>query len=244
MKTLLTTLLITAICIVGETAAEGAAEKALSEAESRYYEAQAVIESKYRKDLATTLATADRIEVFLLDFEMEDTPSDFFYWENRLEEEEFPILPYGSKSSILKRAILGDEELKTFVPALQKVVGVQGDPGTGALCHFPIHGVRVFSGETMLFQSSFCWKCQNFALAYPDAPAWVGISGTKLFEVFTDVMPIPQIELDRFNAKYGSRTERQKHKAEQGGAGEPATRAESDLEDSDKPEAESEGRSR
>src|SRR5690606_33480916 len=127
--------------------AETEAEKSISAAELRYYEAKSKIESDYRKDLAAALAKGDRIEVYLLDFEMEDTPSDFFFWENRLEEDEFPIIPYGSKSKVLIRSILTPQQREDFLPKLQKAVGIQGEIDGGAFCHFPIYGVRVFSGE-------------------------------------------------------------------------------------------------
>jgi len=211
------------VLAAGGARAESETERDLYDAESRYYEAEAVMKSKYRKDLAATFAKADRVEVYLLDFEMEDTPSDFLFWENRLEDGEFPITPYGNKSKILKRATLTVEQQRAFVPKLQEVVGVQGDGSGGAFCHFPIHGVRVFAGEEILFQSSFCWKCNNFAVSYPDASSWVGIRTAGVFAAFAEVMPIPQTELDRFDAKYGSKAERTKTKAEQDGADQPAT---------------------
>ena len=105
MKTLFTTLLATAICAAAVAVAESEAEKALAGAETNFYEAKAKVQSDYRRELAAILAKGDRIEVYLLDFEMEETPSDFKFWENRLEGDEFPIIPYGSKSKILNRSI-------------------------------------------------------------------------------------------------------------------------------------------
>lgn len=195
--------------------AESEAEKSISEAESRFFEAKSKIESDYRRDLAALLAKGDRIEVFLLDFEMEDTPSDFLFWDTRLEEDEFPIIPYGSKSKILKRSILTAGQRSDFLPALQKVVGIQGEIDGGALCHFPIHGVRVFSGNKVIFQTSFCWACNNFAIRYPDAPAWVGIRGGELFDAFNKIIPIPQSELERFDAKFGKKGSKPETKADQ-----------------------------
>ena len=218
MKTLTTytTLFLVAVTFA---LAESPAEKSILEAESQYYEAQAKIQSVYRKNLAAALAQGGRVEVYLLDFEIKDTPSDFYYWENRLENDEFPIIPYGSKSKILKRATLTKGQQKIFIPKLQEVVGIQGDIDGGAFCHFPIHGVRIYVGDKIIFQSSFCWKCHNFSVSYPDNPSWVAISGGDLFKAFNEIMPIPQSELDRFEAKIGSK--RDKTKAEQGAAGNP-----------------------
>jgi len=79
MKTLLTTLCATAILSVTGAFAESEAERELSDAESRYYKAQSIIQSAFRKDLAAALTKGDRVDVCLLDFEMEDTPSDFYF---------------------------------------------------------------------------------------------------------------------------------------------------------------------
>ncbi|MDP4626365.1 MAG: hypothetical protein NWT08_14670 [Akkermansiaceae bacterium] len=181
---------------------ENEAEKAISKAESRFFDAKSKLQSDYRVDLAKAIAKGDQIEIYLLDFEMEDTRSDFLFWDTRLEDNEFPIIPYGCKSEILKRVKLTVEQQKTFLPKLQHVVGVPGEVDGGAACHFPIHGVRIFSGERIIFQSSFCWKCQNFAISYPDSPSWVGISEGDLFAAFCEIMPIPQSEIDRFDAQF------------------------------------------
>lgn len=190
-------------------ASKNEAEKSLEEAERRFFAAQDTILSDYRKELAAILEKCDRIEVYLLDFEIEiekDLLSNFVGWENHLEAGEFPVLPYGQKCKILQSSVLTAEQRANFLPKLQKVVGVQGQVGGGAFCHYPIHGVRIFSGEKIIFQNSFCWKCQNFAVAYPSGAGWVKIEGTALHDVFSQLMPIPQSEIDRFNATYGEKT--------------------------------------
>lgn len=174
----------------------------MREAESRFFHAEAKIEADFRKDLAAALALGDRVDVFLLDFEMEDTPSDFLFWDTRLEDHEFPILPYGKKSKVLKQMTLTEEQRAELLPPLQKVVGLEKDNYGGAFCHFPIHGVRVFSGDKVIFHSSFCWACSNFAVNYPDEPAWVAIFGNELYEVISRLMPVPASELERFREKY------------------------------------------
>ncbi len=65
----------------------------------------------------------------------------------------------------LARYTLTAEQRGVFLPKLQEVVGVQGEIDGGAFCHFPIHGVRVYAGDAIIFYSSFCWKCSNFALS-------------------------------------------------------------------------------
>ena len=221
--------------------AESPAEKSISEAKSRYYEAQSRIRSVYRKDFASTLAQGDRVEVYLLDFEAKGTPSYFKHWEEGLKNDEFPILPYGSKSKILERVTLTEVQRRIFIPKLQEVVGIQGDIDGGAFCHFPIHGVRIYVDDVIIFQSSFCWKCNNFGFSYPDRPTWVAIRGGDLFKAFSVIMPIPQFELNRFEAKYGSKRGKNTNKAEQDGAGQPATAPGSKPESEDEPKSESEG---
>jgi len=113
----------------------------------------------------------------------------------------------------------------------------------GAMCHFPIHGLRLFRGGELIFETSLCWHCSNYYLEYPDdydEASWVGF-GTNGIEAFLKKeLPIPQSEIDRFNAEYGSKIK----PAQQDGAGQPATRPESKSEGGDKPQPESEGRSR
>ena len=61
---------------------ESEVERNLYAAESRYYEAKTVIQSAFRKELSASLAMGDRVDVFLLDFEMEDTPSNLCFLED------------------------------------------------------------------------------------------------------------------------------------------------------------------
>ncbi len=244
MKTSIRALSATLLLVATGVLAGSEAERDLSNAKSRYDKAQSIIRADFRKDLAAALAKGDGVVVYLLDFETEDTPSGFWLWENGLEEDEFPIIPYGKKSKILKKATLTAEQKLKFIPKLQEVVGVQGEVDGGAFCHYPIHGVRVYAGETIIFQSSFCWACTNFAISYPDGPAWIAIREAGLFEAFSELMPIPQSELDRFNAKSGPKPEATKTKAKQPGTVQPATRPEPKSQGSDKPQPESEERSR
>ena len=173
------------------------AVKKLAEATTRFYQAKVAAETFYNRELAKILATCDQIEVYLLDHETKETRSDYLGWETDLEEGEFPIMPYGAKSKILKRSRLTPEERKEFLPALTKIL--IADPADGPFCHFPIHGIRVFSGEKIIFQTSICWHCGNFYVHYPDGAHWNGIAdGGDLAKVLHKLMPIPQEEKDRF----------------------------------------------
>ncbi len=170
----------------------------LTPAIKRFFEGKNVLQSDYRRDLAITLAAAERVEVYLLDFETKESPFNYLNWYSHLEKNEFPILPDVRVSKILKTVTLNAEQMTKLIPKLQEVVGVQGDVGPGPLCHFPIHGIRVFVENEVIFQSSFCWECGNFAVSYPDGDDWVAITQKHLFEAFSELMPIPPSEKDRF----------------------------------------------
>ena len=73
--------------------------------------------------------------------------------------------------------------------------------GGGAMCHFPIHGLRIYKGEKVLYEGTFCWMCSNFSIQYPRGTAWLDTSA-DLKKLFTKLMPIPQTEMDRFYKKY------------------------------------------
>jgi hypothetical protein len=164
-----------------------------------YHETMKKAQADFRKALASSLAEATKVEIFLLDFDPKDYPdATHFDWDLYTEKDSFPIMPYNSVSRILARKTLTSEQIKTLLPALQMTVSVQKDEG-GAACHFPIHGIRVWVGNNLLFQTSFCWHCGNFFVKYPDETSrWLNIEEPKLQKIFNDLMPIPTAELERF----------------------------------------------
>ena len=169
-------------------------------------------ERNYRVALSKALTEAVTIEVYLLDFEtkkVEDAREDF-EWFTRLEEDQFPIIPYYASSKILKRKKLTAEEIKLLLPSLQAVVGVEKSHG-GAGCHFPIHGIRISSNSETIFQTSFCYHCSNFYTLYPsDRADWTSLSSKEFQKIMEQLMPIPQEEKDRFDKKWGKKAEKKK----------------------------------
>jgi hypothetical protein len=156
-------------------------------------------QSDYRKAFGASLSKATRIEVLLLDFKVERYEGwTEGAWEYELPKDKFPITPYKSVTRILKSRVLTAVEMKKLLPALQATVGVETDAG-GAMCHFPIHGLRVWQDDRLIFHTSFCWMCSTFYLEYPDFTVhWTGIQGTKLKDAMLELMPIPPAELERF----------------------------------------------
>jgi len=160
-------------------------------------------QADYRKGLAEALPAATKVELYLLDFNVKrEEGSTEGAWKYTLPKDQFPIGPYKSVTRILKTKTLTAAQIKELLPALQATVGVEENSG-GAMCHFPIHGLRVWAGDRLVLETSFCWLCENFALEYPDfTERWVTIQGTKLKEIINRLMPIPQTELDRFKKTF------------------------------------------
>lgn len=165
------------------------------------------VATEYRRAFAQAIGGATKIEVYLLDFEMtdaEDANRDAA-WAIRLAEDQFPIVPYGNQSKILKRKMLSADEIKLLMPTLQRTIAVEENSG-GAMCHFPIHGIRVWDGEDIVFQTSICHHCMNFYMTYPHGGAdWTSLSDPVLRTVLDQLMPIPQKEIDRFDKKWGGK---------------------------------------
>jgi len=164
----------------------------------KYFRAVDQARAEYRARLATNLRHADAVEIYLLDFETVRTfpegEGDAF----------FPILPYRQHSKILDRRRLVGEELAKCFSTTSDLLNAINPPG-GADCHFPIHGVRFYRGNLVLFETSLCWKCSNYYVCYPDDEkgSWTGISSQTLKEFLLKQLPIPDAEKTRFDAKYG-----------------------------------------
>jgi hypothetical protein len=190
------------------------AETPLMSAERSYSEALDRAQINYRRELAVALKAADKIELFLLDFEPTASPDAKYdsAWAIRLPKDAFPIIPYQSQSRILSRKVLTADERQLLLPPLQATVGVEKNT-YGAMCHFPIHGIRAWVGKEILFQTSVCWHCSNFYVEYPIGGAlWTGLSTPDLKLICERLLPIPQKEIDRFNKKYGESEKKDQRK--------------------------------
>jgi hypothetical protein len=165
----------------------------------KYSAAKQAIRANYQSALAGIIAHANRVEVFLLDFELlEDEEIAKIKEEGR-----FPIRPYDATTRILKRLTLKGDAIAAAKENFQNLLKKEGQ-GSGAACHFPIHGIRFFKDDELLFETSICWQCANYYISYPDdlKATWVGLFDEKLKEFLMQQMPVPKKELDRFEAKY------------------------------------------
>jgi hypothetical protein len=145
-----------------------------------------------RSRIAESIAPTDRIEVYLLD------PA-----KERGALGTFPLHPYGTQAST------GIHELKPLEgePAAQLLglwtATLRDEEGRQAHCHYPIHGLRFFCGETVLFETSLCWVCNNYSAGTEQGYLWLGLPGgypqgpptpscAGLRQLLAALLPIPE----------------------------------------------------
>lgn len=207
---------------------------AQSDLDEEFFRDLEKVEAKYRAGKAALIKKADRVVVYLVDF---DGISDEDGLDGGDEKEAISIAPYGTRTKILSAKEIGEVDRRSLLDALSAAIAKPEHSG-GAMCHFPIHGVRVFAGDELLHEGTFCWVCGNFSFSYPQGSGWLD-TNADLKAIFSTAVPIPQSELDRFYSKYpGARP-----RGEPDGAGQSAKRLESKSEDGGKPQPEGEGRS-
>jgi hypothetical protein len=169
---------------------------------------------------ATELPECDRIEVFLLGGGIQNEDGDGT----------FPIRPYRQFSKIVKKRELTGEDAKLLCGDWRSLTF---DRWSQAWCHFPICGLRFYQADKLKFETSVCFGCSNFY--YPldgGGTSWHGFrkddaAGKNLIARLSKIIPRPENANKR-----------------EAGTGQTATRPESDAEGSDKPQPESEERSR
>lgn len=175
-------------------------EAALSEARSEFYKGEEELAKRYRTKLAELLKLADAVEIYRLDFSMEGEVPE------AKESDFFPIKPYDQMSEILARKRLTGEDLEACRKATAELLKAPETWG-GAFCHYPIHGVRFLRGKEIVFESSFCWKCGNYYVTFPNnvegGASWCVIDSDGIQKFLEKQLPIPQSELDRFDKDQG-----------------------------------------
>ena len=164
-------------------------------ANRKYYKARLKIQAEYRDRLAEILGLANRVTLYLLDFAMIEKP-DSEEDENRY----YYIKPYKLFSTILQTRELDAKDRGACIEHLQRLLRTRGDETRSAFCHYPIHAVRVHLDDDILFSTSFCWKCSNYFVPYPDddSATWVGLNDPVLEKFLKAQLPIPASEIERF----------------------------------------------
>lgn len=208
VRSLWSALALCSLSLGGATFAQDASPSKLDKAESAYYKDLNIANKNYRKALAAALDDAVQAEIHLLDGEVVPLPK-----ENNDPSEKTPldptttfvVAPYHSTTKILKSRLVEGPELAKLLPHLKQTVGVEENTH-GALCHEPIHGIRVWDKDhRILFESSFCYKCGNFYITYPNygdsSAQWTGISQKEFVKIMIELMPFRQAEVDRSEKK-------------------------------------------
>jgi hypothetical protein len=196
-------------CIVWLLGCQRVVEYRQDSARTRFLDGKSAIELAYRQSLSSLIKSATRGELFLLDFQTQG--------EKRTELAEalfpdptlFPIRPYEVATRVLASHTLSETELTQVLAILPATIADENREG--AFCHYPIHGIRLYRGDEMLFETSFCYFCHNFYVSLPDGQAsWVGLEGDQLQTLLTSLMPIPESESKRFHRLHVSRPSKHK----------------------------------
>lgn len=69
----------------------------------------------------------------------------------------FPLRPYGHEVAILDQKTITGEEAEQ----LAQIWRTREFGGGGAMCHYPVYGLRFRSGWRLLMETSICWECIN-----------------------------------------------------------------------------------
>ena len=160
-------------------------------AEGKRFDAYGKADREFRTEIAKTFQFADRIDVFLLDHSIGKDAA----YKPKGREEAFPIRPYNKETKILKTGSVAPKDIAKWTAALRKTLMSDKEAG-GALCHFPIHGLRVYARNKLLFETSLCWHCHNYYFE----DDWVSLTADakELRMLIEALMPIPEEERARF----------------------------------------------
>lgn len=159
--------------------------------------------ASYRVAIAKQIRQAKKVEVVLVRF---DDLRKVGLFED--EEERFPVTPYEATTSVICQKVLDPSQSKELLLALAEQIAKPVHTG-GFLCHFPVHGVCIYSGEPsgepfdnkLIYSGTFSWLCHNFSFTYPDGAEWLD-TNSKLEDIFNKLLPIPKEELERLEKKY------------------------------------------
>lgn len=180
------------------------------DAQNKFMEERRKAEAVYRNRLAEAFRLVDRAELVLLDFKVIPKPRDRSVGEFFGEVEGFKrkdylfVQPNDVYAKILKTEKVSEDSLKRLLGSMIEVFKEPVQP-RGPMGHVPVRGVRLYIGDELFFETSFCWRFGNYFMRMTGSwdGMWVDFQGEKLKAFFDKEMPIPQVELDRINAKYG-----------------------------------------
>ena len=161
----------------------------------RYFAELQEAQSRYRASIADEIKSADKVVVYLVNFEVTDGLDPFYN-----DEKTISVKPYESRTEILSRKELSGKDLNNVLSLLSAQIAKPKHSG-GAFCHFPIHGIRIYKGGEVLHEGTFCWVCENFTFRYPLDFDYLDTTNA-LKALFAKLLPIPEKELERFKRRY------------------------------------------
>lgn len=172
-------------------------ELELDKSDEVYRTAVDTAKAAYRKGFAEAIAKSSKIEVFLLDsFTIKADAASDSAWAIRLPDDDFPVIPIRHAAKILKRKVLSAEEIKVLLPSLKATIAVDTNRA-GLLCHYPVHGIRAWDGDRIVFQTTISYECREFYMEYPVGESdFVSLSSAEFAEVLNQLMPIPPKKKD------------------------------------------------
>ena len=152
------------------------------------------IRTEFRRDLAKEILSADKVELSVVKF---DALSKGGFVN---KSETIAIHIGGKRCEVLQKKNLLEKEKSSVLKALTTQL-VNPKAENSVFCHYPIHGLKVWKKDKLVFESSFCWVCNNFYLELPRG--YIELATTEeMKSVFNKLLPIPKSEMERFKKKY------------------------------------------
>jgi hypothetical protein len=165
-----------------------------------------------RESIANTIAATQSISVYLLDPAFDSTGLGTFPMPEGYSQRK------KSTGIHAERTLTGEAMTRLLIlwtAVLREDVGLQ------AACHYPIHGLRLINGGSVLYETSLCWLCNNYYVVTErqssgESPrrlrsrppgtkehSWLGLPGgypkgepsptcRELRELLTEILPIPE----------------------------------------------------
>ena len=169
-------------------------EEKIYKIDGEFYEKLNQIEYKYRKDFSKIILDADKVEIFIVKFDELKTINTNF------DDEKFIKTMSNKQTEILQKKVLSKNETNLILTILSNQIK-SPDNESHIDCHYPIHGIKIYKQNALIFESTFCWFCSNFDFKYPINNGTLKTT-KEMEQTFKKLLPIPQSEIDRFNQKY------------------------------------------
>lgn len=144
-----------------------------------------------------SLPAFDRLEIYAVSM-----PKPFSDKRPKEEPDEktFPVRPYKVHADIHAQTTITDDDCGKVQAAWQALAF---DRFGGAMCHFPAYGLRFYRKDLLLYETTVCWKCQNFYLPSFDSAekeftyGWYGFANDDkakhLLKLLQRLLPHPRL---------------------------------------------------